>query len=389
MYSEISNPELFKNQVLTELGKSTGLNNTSRSSVLTQLVDAVSESMVNVSKYNASLINSTFTELASGDLLTDNAYEFGVLRNVYSDLYVKAEDQIVVLSTDDGNIFPKFSHGKLAIPKGRRYTIGNTTIEVLTDVYLQSDLYEIPLSIRVISSSTTDIKNGAAIDITDKKNINTSGLKIKFKEPVYNQLTEEDDNSLRSRTMSAKMKVHGSSIDSITGIVQYTPLVKAFFIDEDQSSGVIRVYIATDKTLKGEEDSSFPHIRSKLLNTFDAIGSAEQSFQILQPQILKVYPTFTYSNTTEVMALGAINQSFYSTYTPFSKIIDVDAIKTELTSYGLNVKIDALSLKSETYGTSESASSGVIEIPDGYIVYFSATDAIGIEEWSRIYLQIS
>lgn len=380
MYSEISNPELFKNQVLTELGKSTGLNNTSRSSVLTQLVDAVSESMVNVSKYNASLINSTFTELASGDLLTDNAYEFGVLRNVYSDLYVKAEDQIVVLSTDDGNTFPKFSHGKLAIPKGKRYTIGNTTIEVLTDVYLQSDLYEIPLSIRVISSSTTDIKNGAVIDITDKKNINTSGLKIKFKEPVYNQLTEEDDNSLRSRTMSAKMKVHGSSIDSITGIVQYIPLVKAFFIDEDQSSGVVRVYIATDKTLKGEEDSSFPHIRSKLLNTFDAIGSAEQSFQILQPQILKIYPTFTYSNTTEVMALGAINQSFYSTYTPFSKIIDVDAIKTELTSYGLNVKIDALSLKSETYGTSESASSGVIEIPDGYVIYFSAADALGIEE---------
>lgn len=380
MYSEISNPELFKNQVLTELGKSTGLNNTSRSSVLTQLVDAVSESMVNVSKYNASLINSTFTELASGDLLTDNAYEFGVLRNVYSNLYVKAEDQIVVLSTDDGNTFPKFSHGKLAIPKGKRYTIGNTTIEVLTDVYLQSDLYEIPLSIRVISSSTTDIKNGAVIDITDKKNINTSGLKIKFKEPVYNQLTEEDDNSLRSRTMSAKMKVHGSSIYSITGIVQYTPLVKAFFIDEDQSSGVVRVYIATDKTLKGEEDSSFPHIRSKLLNTFDAIGSAEQSFQILQPQILKVYPTFTYSNTTEVMALGAINQSFYSTYTPFSKIIDIDAIKTELTSYGLNVKIDALSLKSETYGTSESASSGVIEIPDGYVIYFSAADALGIEE---------
>lgn len=380
MYSEISNPELFKNQVLTELGKSTGLNNTSRSSVLTQLVDAVSESMVNVSKYNASLINSTFTELASGDLLTDNAYEFGVLRNVYSDLYVKAEDQIVVLSTDDGNTFPKFSHGKLTIPKGKRYTIGNTTIEVLTDVYLQSDLYEIPLSIRVISSSTTDIKNGAVIDITDKKNINTSGLKIKFKEPVYNQLTEEDDNSLRSRTMSAKMKVHGSSIDAITGIVQYTPLVKAFFIDEDQSSGVVRVYIATDKTLKGEEDSSFPHIRSKLLNTFDAIGSAEQSFQILQPQILKVYPTFTYSNTTEVMALGAINQSFYSTYTPFSKIIDVDAIKTELTAYGLNVKIDALSLKSETYGTSESASSGVIEIPDGYVIYFSAADALGIEE---------
>lgn len=380
MYSEISNPELFKNQVLTELGKSTGLNNTSRSSVLTQLVDAVSESMVNVSKYNASLINSTFTELASGDLLTDNAYEFGILRNVYSDLYVKAEDQIVVLSTDDGNTFPKFSHGKLAIPKGKRYTIGNTTIEVLTDVYLQSDLYEMPLSIRVISSSTTDIKNGAAIDITDKKNINTSGLKIKFKEPVYNQLTEEDDNSLRSRTMSAKMKVHGSSIDSITSIVQYTPLVKAFFIDEDQSSGVVRVYIATDKTLKGDEDSSFPHIRSKLLNTFDAIGSAEQSFQILQPQILKVYPTFTYSNTTEVMALGAINQSFYSTYTPFSKIIDIDAIKAELTSYGLNVKIDALSLKSETYGTSESASSGVIEIPDGYVIYFSAADALGIEE---------
>ena len=180
--------------------------------------------------------------------------------------------------------------------------------------------------------------------------------------------------------MSAKMKVHGSSIDSITGIVQYTPLVKAFFIDEDQSSGVVRVYIATDKTLKGEEDSSFPHIRSKLLNTFDAIGSAEQSFQILQPQILKVYPTFTYSNTTEVMALGAINQSFYSTYTPFSKIIDIDAIKAELTSYGLNVKIDALSLKSETYGTSESASSGVIEIPDGYVIYFSAADALGIEE---------
>ena len=55
------------------------------------------------------MINSTFTEFASGDRLTDNATEFGVIRNVYADMYISSEDGIVSLNTSDGMNFPRYS----------------------------------------------------------------------------------------------------------------------------------------------------------------------------------------------------------------------------------------------------------------------------------------
>ena len=110
MFSELNNPELLKSQISKRINETTGLNNTSKSSILTHITDAIANTIHDTTSYTASVINSTFTEFASGDRLTDNATEFGVIRNVYADMYISSEDGIVSLNTSDSMNFPRVSY---------------------------------------------------------------------------------------------------------------------------------------------------------------------------------------------------------------------------------------------------------------------------------------
>lgn len=377
MFSEIKNTELMKGKIFQRLSETTGINNNSKSSVMSHIVDAISGAISDSSSYNASIINSTFTENTSGDLLTDNAYEFGVIRNIYSDLYIRDQDKILFVSTTDGKTFPRFSDGKMIIKAGTRYTVGDSTLEVLQDVYVSSSFSEIPVSARLVSSSATDIKVGSEVQITDPKNIHTSGIVLKFNAPVYNRLFEEDDDSLRSRTIDAKMKVHGSSNIAISGIVKYIPGVHSHYIEEDNSSGVTNIYIVTDKTKEGEEDGIIPAIRGRILSRLDTLASAEQAFNIMQPEKLKIFPIFTYSNTTGVIALSAIKEAFDLTYSTFDREFDIELLKLELEEYGIDVEISAIVIKSDKFGIVEQYESGTVNLPEASILVFSASEAIG------------
>jgi len=380
MFSELNNPELLKSQISKRINEATGLNNTSKSSILTHITDAIANTIHDTTSYTASVINSTFTEFASGDRLTDNATEFGVIRNVYADMYISSEDGIVSLNTSDGMNFPRYSNGKKVIAAGARYTIGSTIIEVLNDVYISSSESSIPLNVRLVSQSSTDIRVGSYVDITNPKDINTASLRIVFNSPVYNRLYEEDDNALKSRVLDSKMKVHGSSVNAIAGIISSIPLVRSYYIDEDISGGVSSIYIATDATFEGKEELSIEEIRGRAVNKLDSLISAHQSFRILEASVLYIYPIYTYKNTTEEMALAAIKESFDIVYKPFSTSIDIDAIKTELDTYGLEIEIDNIALKSKDYGTILMKSGGHISFPSANILSFSAIDSIGVQE---------
>lgn len=380
MFSELNNPELLKSQISKRINEATGLNNTSKSSILTHITDAIANTIHDTTSYTASVINSTFTEFASGDRLTDNATEFGVIRNVYADMYISSEDGIVSLNTSDGMNFPRYSNGKKVIAAGARYTIGSTIIEVLNDVYISSSESSIPLNVRLVSQSSTDIRVGSYVDITNPKDINTASLRIVFNSPVYNRLYEEDDNALKSRVLDSKMKVHGSSVNAIAGIISSIPLVRSYYIDEDISGGVSSIYIATDATFEGKEELSIEEIRGRAVNKLDSLISAHQSFRILEASVLYIYPIYTYKNTTEEMALAAIKESFDIVYKPFSTSIDIDAIKTELGTYGLEIEIDNIALKSKDYGTILMKSGGHISFPSANILSFSAIDSIGVQE---------
>ena len=380
MFSELNNPELLKSQISKRINEATGLNNTSKSSIITHITDAIANTIHDTTSYTASVINSTFTEFASGDRLTDNATEFGVIRNVYADMYISSEDGIVSLNTSDGMNFPRYSNGKKVIAAGARYTIGSTIIEVLNDVYISSSESSIPLNVRLVSQSSTDIRVGSYVDITNPKDINTASLRIVFNSPVYNRLYEEDDNALKSRVLDSKMKVHGSSVNAIAGIISSIPLVRSYYIDEDISGGVSSIYIATDATFEGKEELSIEEIRGRAVNKLDSLISAHQSFRILEASVLYIYPIYTYKNTTEEMALAAIKESFDIVYKPFSTSIDIDAIKTELGTYGLEIEIDNIALKSKDYGTILMKSGGHISFPSANILSFSAIDSIGVQE---------
>ena len=380
MFSELNNPELLKSQISKRINETTGLNNTSKSSILTHITDAIANTIHDTTSYTASVINSTFTEFASGDRLTDNATEFGVIRNVYADMYISSEDGIVSLNTSDSMNFPRYSNGKKVIAAGARYTIGSTIIEVLNDVYVSSSESSIPLNVRLVSQSSTDIRVGSYVDITNPKDINTASLRIVFNSPVYNRLYEEDDDALKSRVLDSKMKVHGSSVNAIAGIISSIPLVRSYYIDEDISGGVSSIYIATDATFEGKEELSIEEIRGRAVNKLDSLISAHQSFRILEAGVLYIYPIYTYKNTTEEMALAAIKESFDIVYKPFSTSIDIDAIKTELDTYGLEIEIDNIALKSKDYGTILMKSGGHISFPSANILSFSAIDSIGVQE---------
>lgn len=380
MFSELNNPELLKSQISKRINEATGLNNTSKSSILTHITDAIANTVHDTTSYTASVINSTFTEFASGDRLTDNATEFGVIRNVYADMYISSEDGIVSLNTSDSMNFPRYSNGKKVISAGARYTIGSTIIEVLNDVYISSSESSIPLNVRLVSQSSTDIRVGSYVDITNPKDINTASLRIVFNSPVYNRLYEEDDDALRSRVLDSKIKVHGSSVNAIAGIISSIPLVRSYYIDEDISGGVSSIYIATDATFEGKEELSIEEIRGRAVNKLDSLISAHQSFRILEASVLYMYPIYTYKNTTEEMALAAIKESFDIVYKPFSTSIDIDAIKIELDTYGLEIEIDNIALKSKDYGTILMKSGGHISFPSAHILSFSAIDSIGVQE---------
>lgn len=380
MFSEVTNPTLTKRRILQKMAEVTGVNNDSRSSIMSGIAESVGGVVSDSVKYSNGLVNSTYTEFAVGETLTNNALEFGVVRDIYSDIYVDEQDAAIVLEPENGISFPRFSDGKLAIKAGKQFKIGASTIEVLKDVHISANEVAIPVAARVISNSQSDIKTNAYIDIFSKDNIHTTGAILRFKKPIHNRLYEETDIQLRSRVFLAKNKTHGSSNAALAGIVSSIPLIKCYDIEEDKPLGVTRVYVATAKTILDEAEQNFEAITSAIRARADYKLSAEQRIEVHEAEVIRLSPLYTYKNVTEDMAMAAMADAFNSIYTPFSKTVNIDELNKRIVESGVGVTVDRFVTSHKKLGIIGSQSSGILAIDGPYIVVFSDAEAQGAPE---------
>ena len=98
----------LKLRISDELAKRSELNNLAKSSVVSQIIDSVVEPMADNINTTTMAINSVYTDLAAGAYLTANAYDFGVIRNIYSNVYLSDDDQVVSLSMNPRNSRSRF-----------------------------------------------------------------------------------------------------------------------------------------------------------------------------------------------------------------------------------------------------------------------------------------
>ena len=82
----------LKLRISDELAKRSELNNLAKSSVVSQIIDSVVEPMADNINTTTMAINSVYTDLAAGAYLTANAYDFGVIRNIYSNVYLSDDE---------------------------------------------------------------------------------------------------------------------------------------------------------------------------------------------------------------------------------------------------------------------------------------------------------
>lgn len=382
MYDQLTNKELMTQEISARISENIGINNTSKSTVVRHITDAITDTAVNLVAYSNAAINSTHTQYASGDLLTKNAYEFGVVRNIYSDVYISKDDAIVNLVMSDGSKFPKYMDGKIIIEAGKVFLFGSgTSIEVTENVYVSHNETSIPIPVRITTSDSTDIKTGTKIDISDDSNPVTIGTSISIDSSVYTNLSEESDDSLRRRTVYSKMRVHGSSDYSIRGILSGIPTVRSSKIVRKPNDSKTYIYITTDNYLKSFIDENYSFIKSKIVSEMDYLSSSEQSFDVLMPEVLLLDVYFKYKNTTSSMAMSAINESFNSIYTPLiTGNINFEDLVKEVNTYGLDVTIEHIIIRSDIYGTIADISSGDFAVPDTAICALSQATSIGLEE---------
>lgn len=380
MFSEITNPTLTKKKIMQKMAEVTGVNNDSRSSIMSGIAESVSGVISDSVKYSNGIVNSTYTEYAVGETLTNNAIEFGVIRDIYSDIYVDEQDAAIAIEPENGIAFPRFSDGKIAIKAGKQYQLGGSTIEVLKDVYISTSESSIPVSARVISNSQTDIKTNTSIDIFTKDNPYTSGVVLRFKKPIHNRLYEETDEQLRGRVFLSKSKVHGSSNMALYGIISSIPLIKHFHIEEDSSAGVTRVFVATSKTMIDEEEQNFGAIVAAIRSRADYKLSAEQRVEVHPAEVIRISPLYTYKNISEEMAMSAMADSFNQIYTPFSKSISIDELNKKIIESGVGVTVDRFIVSNKRLGIIGSQSEGILSIDGPYITVFSGAEAQGAPE---------
>ena len=352
MYDTQTQKELRRQGMMSKIAETTGINNRSKSSVAGQLVDALSDAIDDSVSFVKDGINSTFTNYAEGALLTANAYEFGVIRNVLSDFYILGRDKVARVIMSDGTPFPRYMDGQIAVAKGSKYTIGEgTVIEFLENVIPSYGKREVYVDFRVMPSSKLDITPGSKIDLSKKTQPISSGLSLEIISSVNAPLELESDESLRRRTLFAKSRTHGSSHDAISGIISGIPHVINHYIQEDSRSGMTKIFVTTKGFEESGDISLLPIIKTKVLQTLDYLAGAEHRFDVLFPELIKIKFEFAYSNTTENMALAAIRDSFLRSYA-YTVVngIELQDIQNKLEEYNLDVIISKAIIYSDQKG---------------------------------------
>lgn len=381
MFSNNTSNEDIRQSIQTELASKTGLNNTSKSSLANQIVDSVSGALSHGIALTNSTFNSVYTALASEEMLTANAREFGVIRNVYSNVYLNSDSEIVELSMTDGSVFPEYFRDIIVIPKGREVKVGSDTIiQFVEDVYLNPGSSYANVSVRVSTTNGSDIPVNSRIKISDNTPV-TNGLSLLFKENVNFRLVQEDDEQLRSRTQLAKIRTHGSSEYAITGWIQSTPTVVDYKMRYNDASNTYSIAVLTKNYIRNFEDGNSHSVLSSIRNKLDEYIGAESKFKVFYPDIYYVSFTYRYSNATEDICNAIISKAFENSYKYGStEYLSIDDIRDKIKELSSNIDLENILIYHKKYGLVNSIDSGTTEIEDMGVALVDHSRTFAIEE---------
>ena len=372
----------LKLRISDELAKRSELNNLAKSSVVSQIIDSVVEPMADNINTTTMAINSVYTDLAAGAYLTANAYDFGVISNIYSNVYLSDDDQVVSLSMFDGSAFPDYLNGRIVIPIGTEYNINEaTTVEVTRNVYVTPGNFSMYIPVKVTSTGVANIEIDTKIRIGDSNNQLSLGLAITFKENVNFGLVQESDESLRQRAQLAKIKIHGSSDSSISGWISGISTILDHKLNYNISTNMYEIYVVTSNYISNGVDPNVNSIVSSLRNKLDYYSGVQSKFEIKLPEIYKLSFIYSKNNVTEDVA-NAIFEDIFSKYYKFSETEELSSydIQSYMPGYNASINISKMIVYSDTYGFMDVEDDTYFKIPEGSLIVFDVDGMILEEE---------
>lgn len=353
MYTKTVTSELIKKDIQERLSESSSLlNNTSKSSTTSQIVDAIAEPLSKQVDYFNGLINSLYTDLASDELLTANAYEFGVIRNMFSEVFVRNSDKSMMIYMKDGSAFPDYMKSKVVIPQGAEFVINNSAkLRITENIVVTPGDYSQYISAKVVAPAGADIPAGTSISVEDKNIPITNGMSIKVSLPISFKMTTEDDDSLRRRTQLAKIKMHGSSEYSIASWVLSIPTITDYKMVYNNGNGAYNIYIMTSNYASYGVDPNSDSVISTLKEKFDGYIGAENKINVEYPYVYNASFVLSYSNSTEDTVKAALVDAYNKIYSfGNTEKINVGDIRTLLLNYPGEIQLEAITLSSALYG---------------------------------------
>ena len=383
MFSNNTTSANIKQALQTKMAENMGLDNISKSSIANHITDAVSGSLADGISLTNQTINNVYTNMASGEMLTANAYEFGVIRSTYSDVYLTSEDQVVEVSMGNKTAFPSYFEGRIVIPKGREFTINNsTTIQFVENVYLEPGKEYAYVSVKVSASNSTDVPENTRANIATDSEPITNGLIITFKKPVNFRLVQETDEELRRRVQIAKLRTHGSSEYSIMGWVESTPTVIDYKFEYSGNTNTYNIYVVTKNYKETFSDPNIGSVISSIKSKLDMYVGAESKFSIDFPELYKISFAYKFKNSTPDVCNSIIEESFNKIYQyKDNNSIDIDALRKEIATYMLDINLENIIIFHDDYGIIEAQESGIFEIPNMAMAVVDHTRTFSIEEW--------
>lgn len=382
MFSSQTTKEIVKQKIINDLAVNAGIDNSSKSSIGYQITDAISGPIAdNIQNVNMA-INSVYTDLAEGSFLTANAYDFGVIRNIYSDVYIKDTDNVVIVRMENNSSFPDYFEGAIIIYAGQKIIMNDSiTVEFLKDLYLTPGETYGYASVKISSNFSADLTKGSAISLSDLKSSLTSGLVLELVESVNFNLVEESDTSLRRRTNSAKLRLHGSSQYTIAQWVENTPGVYDYKLEYIAGLNVYNIYVITKRYLSNFEDRSIDSIISSVRYRLDSYCGAEIKYNISAPEIYKVSFAYKYSSITDSVADNIIGKAFEESYKySGNNSLSVYELNEYIKEITEELEIDGILLYSDIYGNISQDDATTITLPSSVVLAYDKSLNLRIEE---------
>ena len=367
MYTSEISKEVLRQDIASRIASISGLNNTSKSSTVSQIVDAVSGPLADVMNNYNGLLNSMYTELASGALLTANAYEFGVIRNTFSEVFLTNDDKNIKVKMSDNSPFPEYMAHNTVIKAGTEYSINNSSkIRVMQDVVVNPGDLELYISAKIVSPSGTDVPAGTSVSIDNKEFKITSGVSIVVERPISFRTLLEDDDELRKRVQLAKIKTHGSSEYSIAGWISSIPTVIDWKTRYNYGSAAYEVAIVTSNLKEYGVDPNSDSVIASARAKIDTYVGAESRVEIAYPKVYKMAFVCSYENSSDSIARAGLADAFSRFYSfNDGKSIKMIDIKNMLIEYPGRILVDSIFIRSDKYGVLGSyKNDDTIEIPD-------------------------